>query len=69
MPVIGQFQDGLGVFYADDVLNGIAIRVRFTWSVPADGAPRWEQAFSTDSGITWETNWKMKFTRRTDRLD
>ena len=64
VPVIGQFNDGLGVFDADDVLNGIAIRVRFTWSIPADGAPRWEQAFSADSGVTWETNWKMKFTRR-----
>ncbi len=64
VPVVGQFKDGVGVFYADDVLNGTAIRVRFTWAVPADGDPRWEQAFSADSGITWETNWKMKFTRR-----
>ena len=63
VPVIGQFEDGVGVFYADDVLNSAAIRVRFTWSVPSDGVPRWEQAFSADLGVTWETNWKMKFTR------
>lgn len=66
VPVVGQFKDGVGVFYADGVLNGTAIRVRFTWSVPADGAPRWEQAFSADFGISWETNWKMKFTRTND---
>jgi len=45
----------VGAFDADDVLNGIAIRVRFTWSIPADGDPRWEQAFSADSGVTRET--------------
>ena len=63
VPVIGQFSDGVGVFYANDVLNSAAIRVRFTWSIPADGAPRWEQAFSADAGASWETNWRMKFTR------
>jgi len=63
VPVIGHFNDGVGVFYAEDVLNGAAIRVRFTWSVPSDGAPRWEQAFSADLGVTWEANWRMKFVR------
>jgi hypothetical protein len=24
---------------------------------------RWEQAFSTDGGATWETNWIAEFTR------
>lgn len=62
-PVVGEFNDGVGLFYADASLNETAIRVRFTWSVPADGCPRWEQAFSADSGSTWETNWTMKFTR------
>lgn len=69
VPVIGQFQDGVGVFYADDILNGAAIRIRFTWSIHADGLPRWEQAFSADSGNTWETNWKMTFTRAAPRTD
>jgi hypothetical protein len=27
------------------------------------GTPRWEQAFSTNVGVTWETNWIMEFTR------
>ena len=26
--------------------------------------PRWEQAFSDDGGLTWETNWVMEFTPR-----
>ena len=62
-PVVGQFRDGIGTFYADDVLNGKPIMIRFTWSIPASGNPRWEQAFSGDGGQTWETNWTMDFIR------
>lgn len=69
VPVIGQFKDGVGLFFADDKFNGNEIRVRFIWSLPEDGNPRWEQAFSADSGCNWETNWKMKFTRSEPRTD
>lgn len=64
VPVVGEFEDGVGRFYADDYLDGRAIRVRFLWIVSADGTPQWEQAFSADSGANWETNWKMIFTRQ-----
>ena len=37
--------------------------MRFTWSGVEGPTPRWEQAFSTDGGSTWETNWVMDFTR------
>lgn len=62
-PVIGSFENGVGAFYADDVLDGKPIKVRFKWSVPDNGNPRWEQAFSDDAGKTWETNWTMDFSR------
>ena len=62
-PVVGQFADGKGIFYAEDQLNGQPIKIRFTWSVPEPERPRWEQAFSRDAGVTWETNWAMTFTR------
>lgn len=64
VPVVGNFVDGVGVFLADDVLNGRPIKVRFTWTVPILDSPLWEQAFSADGGETWETNWIMAFTRR-----
>jgi hypothetical protein len=63
-PVVGQFTNGVGVFYADDQFNGRPIRVRFLWTVPQPDSPHWEQAFSSDAGATWETNWTMDFSRR-----
>lgn len=62
VPVVGTFKDGIGSFYADDVYQGRPIRVRFQWIVPTSGAPRWEQAFSSDGGEHWEINWRMEFT-------
>ncbi|MDZ4862018.1 MAG: DUF1579 domain-containing protein [Gemmatimonadota bacterium] len=62
-PVVGQFRDGVGTFYADDTLNERPVRIRFTWRTSSSGAPRWDQAFSADGGITWETNWEMTFVR------
>ncbi|MEB0140137.1 MULTISPECIES: DUF1579 domain-containing protein [unclassified Undibacterium] len=61
VPVVGDFSDGVGVFYASDVLDGVPIKVRFQWNSLASNGPRWEQAFSNDDGVTWETNWTMDF--------
>jgi hypothetical protein len=62
-PVKGRFENGVGTFYADDMLRGKSIRVRFIWSgIEADSA-HWEQAFSADGGKTWETNWVTDFRR------
>jgi hypothetical protein len=38
--------------------------VRFTWDHISEEAARWQQAFSSDAGLTWETNWIMEFTRQ-----
>lgn len=62
-PVRGGFRDGVGRFEADDTFNGQAIRVYFQWSEITANSARWEQAFSTDDGATWEVNWVMFFTR------
>ncbi|SHH22840.1 DUF1579 domain-containing protein [Massilia sp. CF038] len=62
VPMVGSFDQGKGVFYADDSFEGRPIRVRFLWHADGD-APRWEQAFSADGGKTWETNWIMDFRR------
>jgi hypothetical protein len=62
VPVVGGFADGKGLFYAADVLDGHPISIRFTWFASGTD-PRWEQAFSSDDGATWETNWTMDFHR------
>lgn len=64
VPVVGRFEDGVGVFECDDTWEGTPIRVRYRWSEVHTDHPRWEQAFSTDGGRTWEVNWVATFTRR-----
>ncbi|HEV2675196.1 MAG TPA: DUF1579 domain-containing protein [Aliidongia sp.] len=62
-PMVGRFEDGVGLFYADETFEGKPIRVRFIWTPVSAGECRWEQAFSPDGGTSWETNWIMKHTR------
>jgi hypothetical protein len=62
-PVRGSFRDGIGTFLADDTFDGRPIRVRFVWSKITPTSCHWEQAFSTDGGARWETNWVMDFKR------
>ena len=66
-PVVGKFENHIGLFFADDILDGQAIKVRFTWTATPGEHPRWEQAFSNDGGRSWETNWKMEFFRMLQR--
>ena len=61
-PLFGSFSGDTGVFHGDDTFEGRPITVRFIWSGVTTPTPRWEQAFSDDSGETWETNWVMDFT-------
>ncbi len=62
-PTIGEFKNGRGEFYDQEMLNGRAILVRFVISdIKADSA-RFEQAFSDDGGKTWEVNWIATDTR------
>jgi hypothetical protein len=62
-PVIGRFENGTGLFYADDTLDDTPIKVRFTWFAYDANTARWEQAFSDDRRNTWETNRTMDFAR------
>jgi hypothetical protein len=62
-PMIGEFKNGRGEFYDQEMFEGRSIFVRFIWSEMTPTSCRWEQAFSPDGGKTWETNWVMQFTR------
>jgi hypothetical protein len=62
-PVIGHFENGVGMFYGGDTLKGKPIRVRFIWSKITPISCHWEQAYSADGGKTWETNWVQDLKR------
>ena len=63
LPTIGEFNGTRGEFYAQESLDGRAILVRFIISPVAPDTCRFEQAFSTDGGRTWEVNWIATDTR------
>lgn len=63
VPVRGRFDNGVGQFFAEDVLDGRPIRIRFIWDKRDLESPTWAQAFSANGGETWETNWEMRFER------
>lgn len=62
-PVVGKFDNGIGVFEGDDHIDGKPIRVRYTWSNIEAASARWEQAMSGDAGQNWAMNWRMDFRR------
>jgi hypothetical protein len=63
LPMTGEFKDGRGEFFNRELFNGQAIFVRFIFSDMKPTTFRFEQAFSSDGGKIWETNWKATFTK------
>jgi hypothetical protein len=61
-PVLGRFDDGVGLFECDDVLEGVPLKVRFTWKDITSVSAVWEQSFSID-GATWDANWTTRHAR------
>ena len=62
-PVLGRFDDGVGIFECDDVLEGVPLKVRFTWRDITSVSAVWEQSFSFDDGATWDANWTTRHAR------
>jgi hypothetical protein len=56
-PVVGEFENGRGEFYDQDVFNGRAVFTRFVWSGVTTNSPHFEQSMSADGGKTWELWW------------
>ena len=63
VPTIGEFKDGRGEFYDQELYEGRAILVRYVWSEITSTSGHFEQSFSTDGGKTWEPNWIAQSTR------
>ncbi len=62
-PVVGSFADGIGRFEGVQQVAGVETVVRFEWTVTDPQAPKWDQYFSRDGGVTWSHNWTMEFRR------
>jgi hypothetical protein len=62
-PTIGEFKDGRGEFFDQEMFNGRAIFVRFVISDITPTTCHFEQSFSEDGGKTWEVNWIAVDTR------
>lgn len=63
VPTVGEFKDGRGEFYDQEVFDGRTILVRNVWTDITPDSCRFEQAFSDDGGKTWEVNWIAVDTR------
>jgi hypothetical protein len=63
-PVVGEFKDGRGEFYDQDVFNGRTVFTRFVWSGVTTNSPHFEQSMSVDGGKTWELWWVTDQTKQ-----
>jgi hypothetical protein len=62
-PMIGQFSGGRGEFVDQEVIDGKSILSRNAFLDVSKDFARFDQAFSPDGGVTWESNWVMTFAR------
>jgi hypothetical protein len=56
-PNIGEFKNGVGEFYADDLYEGRYVLIRYVWSRITPTSAHFEQSLSDDGGRTWVANW------------
>jgi hypothetical protein len=60
----GSFRHGRGEFFSTrQAPDGTETLSRYTFSDVTDDSLRWDDAFSTDGGLTWTNNWIMEFSR------
>ena len=64
-PVTGRWSADGSTFVATgpDEYGGAPILARYMWHSIERQQATWEQAFSSDDGATWETNWVMSWVR------
>jgi hypothetical protein len=68
-PMVGEFKNGRGEFYDQELWKGRSVYVRFIWSDITPNSAHFEQSYSDDGGKTWEVNWITNQTRVKDESD
>jgi hypothetical protein len=56
-PVTGEFKNGRGEFYDQEVVDGRTVFTRYVWTATATPSPHFEQSISTDGGKSWQLWW------------
>jgi hypothetical protein len=56
-PVVGEFKNGRGEFYDQEIVDGRFVFTRFVWTATTTNSPHFEQSISADGGKSWELNW------------
>ncbi len=60
--VVGEFKNGIGIFFGKEMYKGKEVKLRFVWNKPSIDTATWEQAYFNEKKNDWETNWTMLFT-------
>lgn len=61
--LVGGFVDGVGLFDAEDTVDGQRVIYRGQWDRITANSCRWQQMSSRDGGSTWDVSWFMDWTR------
>jgi hypothetical protein len=56
-PVTGEFKNGRGEFYDQEVVDGRTVFTRYVWTATTTPSPHFEQSISTDGGKSWRLWW------------
>ncbi len=59
----GSFENGVGIFVADDLDGDQPIKAAGIWDNISSTTCRWRQAVSRDGGGSWEQSWIMDWKR------
>lgn len=62
-PAAGRWRNGKFEARGPDEFEGKSIIARYLWHSITEEQATFEQAFSTDQGASWETNWIMRWSR------
>lgn len=63
-PMVGRFENGRGVLFGPDTLDGRPILVRAVWSDFTPTSHTYEESYSVDGGKTWELAFTAHKTRK-----
>ncbi len=61
--LVGGFEDGVGLFDAEEPVDGQRTVYRGQWDRITQKSCRWQQMSSRDGGATWDVSWSMDWTR------